>query len=42
MRGTVEVAVSIDQAGALAAAMELPNVQKLTEVRMCWGMCMLR
>lgn len=32
MRGTVEVAVGIDQAGAVAAAMELANVQKQTEV----------
>jgi hypothetical protein len=33
MRGTVEVAVGVDQAGALAAAMALPNVAKLTQVR---------
>lgn len=33
MRGTVEVAVGIDQAGAVAAAMELATVQKQTEVR---------
>jgi len=33
MRGTVEVAVGIDQAGAVTAAMELANVKKLTEVR---------
>jgi hypothetical protein len=32
MRGTVEVPVGIDQAGAVAAAMELATVQKQTEV----------
>jgi hypothetical protein len=32
MRGTVEVAVGIDQAGAVAAAMELAKVKKQTEV----------
>lgn len=40
MRGTVEVAVGIDQAGAVAAAMELANVKKLTEVRIERGTCM--
>jgi hypothetical protein len=32
MRGTVEVSVGVDQAGAVAAALELANVQKQTEV----------
>jgi leucyl-tRNA synthetase len=30
MRGTVEVAAGVDQAGALAAALALPTVQKAT------------
>jgi hypothetical protein len=34
MRGTVEVTVGIGQAGAVAAAMDLANVKKQTEVRL--------